>query len=138
MVWDERQGLAFASGGYPDKFTSAVRTRGDHQVVWTSHKIKCYEQSMLVVGDYLYAVTDAGLVHCLRSADGQEQWKQRLGGRGVSSSPVLIDGKIYVTNERGTTFVFTATPAGFEPLGENQSNLILPSLTSPQILPLPP
>ncbi|MGI9427659.1 MAG: PQQ-binding-like beta-propeller repeat protein [Bythopirellula sp.] len=120
MVWNEQRGLAFASGGYPLKFTAAVRTDGDHGIVWSNYKIKCYEQSMLVVGDYLYAVTDPGLVHCLRCSDGEEQWKQRLGGRGVSSSPVLIDGKIYVTSERGTTYVFTATPDGFELLGENQ------------------
>ena len=120
MVWDERHGLAFASGGYPDTFTAAVRTYGDHGVEWSNNKLKCYEQSMLVVGDYLYAVSDRGLVHCLRCSDGEEQWKQRLGGRGVSSSPVLIEGRIYVTNERGTTFVFAASPEGFQSLGENQ------------------
>jgi len=119
MVWDEQLGLAFASGGYPDIFTLAVRTRGEHEVVWSNNRVKCYEQSMLVVGEYLYAVTDSGIVHCLRCIDGEEQWKQRLGGR-FSSSPLLVDGKIYVTNERGTTFVFAASPAGFESLGENQ------------------
>ena len=74
---------------------------------------------MLVVGDYLYGVTDSGLVHCLRCSDGEQQWKERLGGK-FSSSPVLIDGKIYVTNERGTTFVFAASPERFHSLGENQ------------------
>ena len=119
MVWDESKGLAFASGGYPTKFTSAVRTTGNNELVWTNTKLKCYEQSMLLVDDYLYAVTDSGLVHCLRSTDGEELWKQRLGG-SFSSSPLLIDGKIYVTNERGTTFVFAPTPDGFQPLSENQ------------------
>ncbi|MEM8947001.1 MAG: PQQ-binding-like beta-propeller repeat protein [Planctomycetota bacterium] len=118
MVWSDRHGLVFASGGYPETFTSAVRADGS-QVAWTNNKIKCYEQSMLVVGDYLYAVTDRGLVHCLRVTDGQEIWKQRLGG-GFSSSPLLVDGKIYVTNERGTTFVFAASPEGYQRLGENQ------------------
>jgi len=119
MVWDEELGLAFASGGYPDTFTLAVRTTGEHNVVWTNNRVKCYEQSMLVVDGYLYAVTDSGLVHCLQAADGTELWKQRLGG-SFSSSPIFVDGKIYVTNERGTTFVFAASPAGFQSLGENQ------------------
>ncbi len=119
MVWDEQQGLAFGSGGFPDTFTSAVRTTGSHEIEWTNRKVKCYEQSMLVVGDYLYAVTDRGLVHCLRTSDGEEQWSERLGGR-FSSSPLLVDGKIYVSNERGTTFVFAATADGFQSLGENQ------------------
>jgi len=119
MVWDEQLNLAFASGGYPRTFTAAVRTDSKHEVVWTNNRIKCYEQSMLIVAGHLYCVTDSGLVHCLQAADGTEDWKQRLGGK-FSSSPLLIDGKIYVTNERGTTFVFAASPKGFQSLGENQ------------------
>lgn len=119
MVWSNPHGLVFASGGYPDTFTSAVRATDSPEVVWTNNRVKCYEQSMLVVGDYLYAITDSGLAHCLRCVDGEEMWKQRLGG-GFSSSPLLVDGKIYVTNERGTTFVFAASPDGFQSLAENQ------------------
>jgi len=118
MVWDEQLGLAFASGGYPDTFTLAVRTTGDHEVVWTNRS-KCYEQSMLVVGGYVYGVTDNGVVYCWRGSDGEKAWKERLGGK-YSSSPVLVDGKIYVTNESGTSFVFAASPEGFQSLGENQ------------------
>ena len=120
MVWDERQGLAFASGGYPDTFTLGIQTTGNHSIVWVNNRIKCYEQSMLVVGDYLYCMTDSGMVHCLQGSDGQEMWKKRVSRPGVSSSPVLVDGKIYVTNERGTTYVFVATPEGFQSVAENQ------------------
>jgi outer membrane protein assembly factor BamB len=120
MVWDESQGLAFAGGGYPDKFVLAIRTSGDHAIVWSNHKIKSYEQSLLLVGDSLYAVADSGVAYCLRSADGEQQWKERLGPGGVSSSPLLVDGKIYLTNEQGTTFVFAASPERFELLAENQ------------------
>jgi len=119
MVWHERFGLAFASGGFPDTFTLAVRTRGDHGIEWRNNRLKCYEQSMLVVDDHLYLVTDSGVAYCLHAADGHELWKQRLGGK-FSSSPVRIDGRIYVTNERGTTYVFAATPRAYESLGKNQ------------------
>ena len=119
MVWDEELGLAFASGGFPDTFTLAIHTDGEHEVAWLNNRLKCYEQSLLLVKGYLYVVTDRGVVHCLRATDGEEQWKQRLGG-SFSSSPLLVDGKIYVTNERGKTFVFAASPDGFESLGENQ------------------
>ncbi len=119
MVWSEPLGLAFASGGYPDKFTLAVSTEGNHEIVWQNNRIKCYEQSLLVVGEYLYAVTDNGVAYCLNARDGEQVWKERLGG-GFSSSPLLVDGKIYVTNETGTTFVFMASPDGYEPLAKNQ------------------
>ena len=119
MVWDENLGLAFASGGFPETFTQAIRTSGEHEVVWSNNRVKCYEQSMLLVDDLLFAVADNGVANCLRATDGQELWKHRLGGK-FSASPLLVDGKIYVTNERGTTFVFAPSAEGFESLGENQ------------------
>ncbi len=118
MVWDEGLGLAFASGGYPDSFTLAVRTDGDHAIVWQNN-VKCYEQSMLVADGYLYGVSDRGVAYCWRASDGQEMWKKRIGG-AFSASPVLVDGKLYATNESGATFVYAATPDGYQPIAENQ------------------
>jgi hypothetical protein len=119
MVWDSQRNLAFASGGYPDSFTLAVRAGGDHDVVWDTNKVRCYEQSLLYTDGYVYAVTDNGIAHCLRAADGEPMWNERLGGR-YSSSPVLVGDKIYVSSEGGTTFVFRATPDGYQPIAENQ------------------
>lgn len=118
MVWDNKLGLAFASGGYPESFTLAVEMTGNHRVVW-QNRTKCYEQSMLVVDGYLYGMADSGVMYCWRGTDGQEMWKKRLGGP-VSSSPVLVDGRIYVSNEAGTTFVMNANPERYEPIATNQ------------------
>jgi len=118
MVWDGDLGLAFASGGYPDAFTLAIRIGGDHEVVWQNNT-RCYEQSMLVVNGFVYAVADNGVAHCYRAQDGEEMWKQRLQGP-LSSSPLLVGQNIYVTNQRGTTFVFAASPDGYSGIAENQ------------------
>ncbi|TWT77525.1 outer membrane biogenesis protein BamB [Posidoniimonas polymericola] len=118
MVVDPAAGLAFASGGFPNDFTLAIPLTGDHQVVW-ENRAKCYEQSMLLVDGYLYAVTDRGVAYCWRAEDGEEQWKKRLGG-SYSASPVLVGGNIYISSEQGTTFVFRATPDRYEQLAENQ------------------
>jgi outer membrane protein assembly factor BamB len=118
MVWDLERGLAFASGGYPETFTLAVRLDGDHEIVW-SNSVKCYEQSMLCVDGYLYAAADNGVCYCWRCEDGQQMWRERLGGK-FSSSPLLVDGRIYVTNEQGTTFVVAATPERCDLLATNQ------------------
>ncbi len=118
MVWDANRGLAFASGGYPRSFTCAVRGDGDHAVVW-ENSTKCYEQSMLVVDGFLYGVADSGVAYCWQGTDGKVMWKHRLGGK-FSSSPLLVDSRIYVTNEQGTTFLYAASPNGFESLGKNQ------------------
>jgi len=118
MVWDRKLRLAFASGGYPDKFTVAIQMDGDHQVVW-ENQVCCYEQSLLIDDGYVYAVADSGVAYCWRASDGGEMWKHRLGGK-FSSSPLLVGGRIYVSNEAGTTFVIEATPDEFSLLAENQ------------------
>lgn len=123
MVWDEVSGLGFASGGggiNTRNATIAVSLSGDPRIVW-DNTVKCYESSLLVVNGYLYGVSDGtGVVYCWRCRDGQEMWKHRLGGGACSASPLLVDGKIYLTNERGTTFVFAATPEGYQQLAKNQ------------------
>lgn len=116
MVW--KNDMVFASGGFPESGTYGVLV--NHQgaeVVW-QNRVKCYEQSMVVAGDYLYGFADNGIVFCWRCSDGQEMWRQRLGGP-VSASPLVVGDRIYASNERGVTFVFRASPKGFELLGKN-------------------
>ncbi len=116
LVWDGD--IVFASGGFPDPQTLAVKADGSKQVLWTNNQ-KCYEQSMLAYDGYLYALNDAGIAFCWRGTDGQEMWKQRLGGN-VSSSPILVGQNIFAMNEEGTTFVFKATPDSYQQVARNQ------------------
>ena len=46
---------------------------------------------------------------CFEAATGNKVWLERLDGE-FSSSPVLIDGKVYAANEEGEVFVFAAQP----------------------------
>jgi outer membrane protein assembly factor BamB len=115
MVWDGD--LVFASGGYPKSETIAVNA-ANGQVAWRNRS-KCYEQSMLASGGSLYGVTDQGIAYCWNAASGNEAWKTRLGGP-ISASPVLANGLIYQSNERGTTWVFEATPTGYKEVSRNQ------------------
>ena len=116
MVWSDD--LVFASGGYPDKETVAIRADGSGGIVWRNRE-KCYEQSMLIHDGYLYAVNDSGIAFCWRAPDGQEMWKQRLGGK-VSASPTLVGDTIYAANEAGMMFVFKAQPSGYQAVASNQ------------------
>ncbi len=102
MVWNSTH--VFASGGYPDSQTVCVAADGSGKVQWSNNQ-KCYEQSMLVVGNHLYGVTDAGVGHCWDVSDGRVIWRQRLGGKW-SSSPVLVGDLIYAFNESGDGWVF--------------------------------
>jgi hypothetical protein len=71
-------------------------------------------------GKYLYVVTDNGVVYCLNVQTGETVYgPERIASDTYSSSPILADGKIYVTGERtGTTSVFRAGPK-FEVLASN-------------------
>lgn len=116
LVWDGD--LVFASGGYPKSETCAVQADGSGTVVWKNNQ-KCYEQSMITVGGYLYALTDAGVMFCFRNTDGHEMWRERLRGP-VSSSPVFAGGHIYWANEAGTYYVFRPNHERFELVAENR------------------
>lgn len=70
-------------------------------------------------GKYFYIVNDRGIVWCLDAKTGQELYgQQRIASGTYSASPVLADGKIYITNEDGLTTVIKAGPK-FEVLAEN-------------------
>ena len=116
LVWDD--GVVFASGGYPKKETIAIRADGSKKVLWRNTE-KAYEQSMLVHEGHVYMFNDNGIAICLEASSGDVKWKQRLKGP-VSASPVLVDGKIFASNERGTTFVFEARPDRFVEIARNQ------------------
>ncbi len=111
-------GRIFTSGGYPDNHISAVAGFGGGGVVWRN-TTRAYVPSLLQKDGYLYATLDAGIAMCLKCDTGEEQWKSRLAGT-FSGSPVLVGDRIYATNEDGTTFIFKASPDGFEELGRNQ------------------
>jgi outer membrane protein assembly factor BamB len=70
-------------------------------------------------GTYLYVINDRGIMWCLDLKTGKEVYgRQRLRSATYSGSPVLADGKIYVTNEDGVTVVVKAGPT-FQVLAEN-------------------
>jgi outer membrane protein assembly factor BamB len=51
-------------------------------------------------GTYVYVVNDRGIMFCLDARTGKEIYgRQRLRPGTYSGSPVLADGRIYVTNE---------------------------------------
>jgi outer membrane protein assembly factor BamB len=82
-------------------------------------------------GTYLYVVNDRGIMFCLDAKTGKEIYgRERLQSSSYSASPVLADGKIYITHEDGLTSVVRAGPK-FELLAENDFDEL--TLSSPAI-----
>jgi outer membrane protein assembly factor BamB len=70
-------------------------------------------------GTLLYVVTDRGLLFCLDLMSGRVHYgPQRLRVGTYSASPLLADGKLYVTSEDGLTSVVKAGTT-FELVAEN-------------------
>jgi len=102
----------------------ALRTGGSGDiasthVAWTFHRGPDVP-SPVSDGQYLYLVSEQGVVYCLELATGKLVYgPSRIPNDFYSSSPVLADGKIYVTGETtGVTTVFRAGPK-FEILASN-------------------
>ncbi|MCM2371270.1 outer membrane protein assembly factor BamB family protein [Aporhodopirellula aestuarii] len=117
IVW--KDSMVFASGGYPDAGTFGIKVSGTNaEVVW-QNKAKCYEQSMLVAGEFVYGIANSGVGYCWRASDGKQMWRQRIKGPH-SASPLLIGDRIYASDERGETLVFQASPDDFMQLASNR------------------
>jgi outer membrane protein assembly factor BamB len=95
--------------------------RGD---VTTTHKLWEFQNgpdvpTPVTDGTRAYFITDRGVVYCVDLKTGKPIYgPQRLAPGTYSASPVLADGKIYITSEDGITSVFRAGPQ-FELLATN-------------------
>ncbi|MHB8899996.1 MAG: outer membrane protein assembly factor BamB family protein [Thermoguttaceae bacterium] len=88
----------------------AIRLTGDGKPpipLWISEKPGPQEPSLLYYRGLLYALMDDGILVCLDGRTGEEHYRQRLGG-DCNSSPIASDGRIYASNNDGTTFVVEA------------------------------
>ena len=106
--------VALRPGGKGDISTS--------HVAWTFHRGPDVP-SPVSDGTYLYLVSETGIVYCLDLKSGALVYgPSRLPSDFYSASPVLADGKVYVTGEStGVTTVFRAGPK-FEILASNTFN----------------
>ncbi len=104
--------LVYSTGGYPKNHVAAVRGDGSGEVVWENN-VRVYVPSMIFHDDHLFAIADAGIAHCWDAATGDLRWRGRLDGE-FTATPVLVDGHIFATNEKGRCFVFKADSKEFQ------------------------
>lgn len=128
-VWHDD--VVYFSSGYPVKKTLAIRMdKGETQ--WTYTKGTGYIPSEITYGDYLYLITDKGILSCLDAKTGDVKYDN---GRPpaparFSASPVAFGDKVFTTNEDGDTYVIAAGPE-YKLLATN--SLDEPVLASPAI-----
>ncbi len=95
--------------------TMAVKTGGEGDVtkthrVWRSEgKLPQRVGSGILHEGHLYLSDADGSAECIEAATGKVVWKERLGGK-LWGSLLLAEGRIYVGNLEGQTFVLEASP----------------------------
>jgi outer membrane protein assembly factor BamB len=109
------KGLVFAVSG-KDGPTVAIRRGGGP--AWRDERGGPYVCSPLLYGDQLYVCDETGRLVCRDAESGKVLYRERLGGK-FTASPVAGDGKVYLTNEEGSTTVVKAG-AQFTKLAENR------------------
>jgi outer membrane protein assembly factor BamB len=84
---------------------------GDY-IAWQLPRAGTYMQTPIVVGDYLYACGDNGLLNCYDARTGISVYRQRLGNgtTGFTASPVAADGKLYFASESGEVYIIQEGP----------------------------
>lgn len=106
-------GMLFSSSGRAGP-TLAIRPGGQGDVtnshlVWSSPRGSPFIPSPILHGDQLYMVNDmTSIATTFDARTGRTVWQNRLGAaqrEGFSASPVVVDGKIFFTNDEGETFV---------------------------------
>ena len=110
-------GIVVLSAGSQAKRAIAIRPGHDGEldpsaIAWRYDKGTAYVPSPILVGQYLYLMSDTGLITCLDYKTGAVQYE---GGRPAAPSTffaslVAFGDKLLQTSEDGDTFVVQAGP----------------------------
>jgi outer membrane protein assembly factor BamB len=76
-----------------------------------------YVCTPILKGEYLYVHDEKGILTCYEAKSGQRIYRERLEGK-FTASAVAGDGKLFLPNEEGTTYVIRAGKK-FEILAKN-------------------
>lgn len=137
-------GLVIVTAGYPAKKVMAIRPGGSgdimgtDRIAWQYDRGTGYVISPILYGDYVYLVSDKGIISCLDAKTGQVKYE---GGRvpvpaTFMASPIAYDGKVLLTSTDGDTYVIKAGPAhqvlGTNSIGEPAAST--PSISQGRVL----
>lgn len=107
-------GMWYITPGFGAKQFIALKLGGkgtleESAVAWREKKGAPNKPSVILDGDYLYAVDDTGIASCLEATTGKLKWRERIGG-DYSASPLLAGGHLYCFSENGSVTVLKAGP----------------------------
>lgn len=120
-------GNAYFSTGFGKGELIVVPAKGKgalspDDLVWHSKRSIPKKPSMLMIKNHLFMIDDGGIASCYEAKTGELLWQDRLARKSgnFSASPILANGKIYISNEEGMTFVFEASPKELKVIASNE------------------
>ena len=115
----ERPVFAIKPGASGD-ITLGPNETANRSVAWSRTGRGSYMPTPLIHDGVLYVLANQGLLDAYDVTTGEEIYRQRLPhqGSGFSASPVLADGRLYLSSEDGDIFVVRAGRT-FEILGRH-------------------
>lgn len=104
LVYNDKSGYLFLTGGFPEKHILAIRPDGkgnvtETHIAWRTNKGVSYVPSPISEGDYCLVVSDSGVAHCFEAKSGRIAWEERV--REHHASPVSAEGRVYFINDPG-------------------------------------
>ena len=84
----------------------------------------------VILGDRVI-VPNEPYIGCYDIKTGKEVWRHPIGGERFWGSIVQVGDRLYVTSQKGTTYVFAADPSGYKQLAKNE--LGEPSNSTPAV-----
>lgn len=109
-----KDGVVYAIGG---RLGAAVAIRaGGRGDVTKSHTVwrkafGSYVPSPVLLDDHLYWVSDKAIAFCVKTADGDQVYRERIGDAGeLYSSVVAANGSLFAVSRENGTFVYPAKP----------------------------
>ncbi|MFT5523939.1 MAG: outer membrane protein assembly factor BamB [Pirellulaceae bacterium] len=109
------RGLLYVDAGRGGRTGTAIDPTGSGDVSkthikWETKVGGAAGTSPIIVGDYLYRISDPGIIRCWKVANGELVYEQRAERITPSASPVAsADGRIYFASS-GKTYVIQAGP----------------------------
>lgn len=120
-----RDGVLFFNSGDVTNRLFAVRPDGKGDITkthvkWSTMRGVPSRPSVLLSGQAIYMVSNAGVASCVDIATGETRWTRRITGK-YSASPVLVDERVFCfEEEQGVCHVFSADPREYRRLATNK------------------
>lgn len=120
-------GIAIAMTGFRNPNLLAVKIdrtgdlTGTDAILWQNIRGNPYNPSPVLKDDIVYFISDTAMLSAFKASNGTALYQQqRLGGAySLKSSPVAVNGKLYIATEQGDVVV-TKTGEKFEVLATNK------------------